>query len=321
MKLERKEVFTKLVTEDEVDLRQLFRLLWRGRWLVLASALMAAVLGCVVAINIPNQYQVVSVLAQSTENARAGGGLSGIMGELGGLASVAGINLPNSGGGTASALATLQSVDFLSEFIRDQSLKPILFPQWWDADRKAWIPREKPAVLKRLWQSMVDDPQELRIINSPTMEPSDYQAAAFFKEKILLVSQDKRSDLINLTMSWRDPLQAAQWSRELVRRLNARVRQSMMADADKSIAYLRQQAQVTSEVEVRAAIYSLMEAKLKSRMMASVSEDVAFRFADAPMAPTSPSGPKRILIVLGVTLFGSVLAVAWVLLREQLRHL
>lgn len=318
MKHERKEVFQAATAAEELDFSRVFQLLRAGIWWIFGAAFIGGVLGVVLAYSLPNKYQVVSVLAPATENTRPGG-LSGIMGQLGGLASVAGISLPAGGGNSEVALATLQSPAFLAGFIHDAGIKPQLYPKLWDPDAKAWEPRPHPGPLKKMLLGLINDPMQISISEAPSMEPSDYAAALMFKEKLLTVSQDKRTELVTLTIAWRDSAQALQWSNELVRRLNARVRETMLNDSDKSIAYLRQQAQTTPEVEVRTAIYDLMQAKLKSRMVASVSEEVAFRYADKPLVPTVPSGPHRGLIVLGLMLLGATLAIAVILAREQLR--
>src|SRR5690606_19017487 len=77
-------------------------------------------------------YRAEAVLAP-TEESRASGLPSG----LSGLAGIAGLNL-GSGSSSAEALAMLRSRAFIEEFIEDNELLPVLFPEAWDSQAKQW---------------------------------------------------------------------------------------------------------------------------------------------------------------------------------------
>jgi uncharacterized protein involved in exopolysaccharide biosynthesis len=80
---------------DEIDLKDLIIPIWKARKQILTTALIFAVLGGIIGFLTPVTYTASSTFLPQT--AQAGGGLSG---SLGGLASLAGINLnaPMSGG-------------------------------------------------------------------------------------------------------------------------------------------------------------------------------------------------------------------------------
>lgn len=73
---------------DEIDLRDIILPIWKARKQILATALIFAVLGGIIGFLTPATYTASSTFLPQT--AQAGGGLSG---SLGGLASLAGINL------------------------------------------------------------------------------------------------------------------------------------------------------------------------------------------------------------------------------------
>ena len=60
-------------SEDEIDLRELFAALWRGKWWIVASTLVGAGIAVMVAISLPNIYRSEALLAPSVE--QQGGGL------------------------------------------------------------------------------------------------------------------------------------------------------------------------------------------------------------------------------------------------------
>ncbi len=82
-------------SEDEIDLRDIILPIWKARKQILTTAIIFAIIGGIIGFLTPATYTASSTFLPQT--AQAGGGLSG---SLGGLASLAGINLnaPMAGG-------------------------------------------------------------------------------------------------------------------------------------------------------------------------------------------------------------------------------
>lgn len=302
---------------DEIDLRELAGDLWRYKWWIVLSAIVAGVLGGGIVLNMSNQYTVSAVLAQPNSQSTKGG-LSSLMGDLGGLAAVAGVSLPGNAG-SATAIAMLKSNSLLEDFIREENIKPVLFPKQWSSAKGEWRPRKAPGMLKKWMLAWVGDPMQVRLSERKTDEPTDYQAVQKFRERMLSISQDKKTDLVTVTLTSGDPVRAVDWLNKLISRLNQRVRIEMISDADKSLLFLKDELAKTQEVNVRQAIFGLIEGKLNNRMVASVTEEVAFRVIDRPVVPTIPAKPNRPLIVLLSMFFGAVLSSVAVLLFSQMR--
>ena len=81
--------------DDEIDLRELFLVLWEGKALITIVTGLAAIVSVVVALSMPNIYQSTAILAPKSDGGT--GGLSRLASQYGGLASLAGINLGGSG--------------------------------------------------------------------------------------------------------------------------------------------------------------------------------------------------------------------------------
>jgi len=73
-------------TEDEIDIAEIVRKLWRNRKFIFKVTIAFAVLGFIVAISTPNVYTASCTMVPQTGEKKAGGSLSG-------LAAMAGINL------------------------------------------------------------------------------------------------------------------------------------------------------------------------------------------------------------------------------------
>jgi uncharacterized protein involved in exopolysaccharide biosynthesis len=279
-----------LRSEDTVDLRASLARLWVRRWWIAASIVLCAAAFAAVAFVVTPVYQAASVLI-SVNSDRSMGGVPAL-GQLGGLTSLIGVNVGVSDEKTTEALAVLRSRQFTQSFIDEEGLMAKLFARDWDAARSAWK-------------------KGLRHPPTPAM------AYKYFDRKIRVVAQDKKTGLVTLTVYWRDRTEAANWANEMVRRLNAEMRARAIAQANDNIAYLEKELLVTTVVETRQAINRLIDAQVKQRMMANVTQDYAFRAIDKAIAPDidDPVWPNRhLLLVLGPViglLAGVFLALVW----------
>jgi LPS O-antigen subunit length determinant protein (WzzB/FepE family) len=74
------------VSDDKIDLRQVFRVPWAGKWLIGGITLTAAVLAVIVSFMLPNIYRADVLLAPNDSEGTAG--LSALASQAGGLASL-----------------------------------------------------------------------------------------------------------------------------------------------------------------------------------------------------------------------------------------
>src|ERR1700722_11903215 len=99
------------------------------------------------------------------------GGLGDLGGQLGGLASLAGINIGGAGGKKSDeALAYLRSRIFTAGFIQRHGLMPIIFAKKWDSVRNQW-----------------------RNANDP---PTIAEGVDRFSKRIREVTEDKRTGIV-----------------------------------------------------------------------------------------------------------------------------
>jgi uncharacterized protein involved in exopolysaccharide biosynthesis len=263
--------------EDEVDLREYLRVL-AARWRFIAGFVAVCTLAAVVvALVLPRQYRATAVLAPVHDEST--GDLSGMMGQLGGLASLAGLPTATADP-TQERIAILTSRAFTTELVRDNDLMPVLFADRWDAAKGAW--------------------------NVPPDEvPTPWDAYRKLND-LRQVGLDNKTGLVTLSIDWTDPEVAAHWVRLHVDGVNRRVQADAVREAERSVAYLMGQVEKTSNVELRATLFNLVEAQTKKAMLARVRDDYAFRVIDPPVAPDLPDHPRRRVIV-ALALVGSTL--------------
>ncbi len=268
------------VQDDEIDLREIWQVLVDNKKLIAIITGGITALAIVFALLLTPIYRAEVLLAPATSE--KSGGLSALAGQFGDLASLAGISV---GGGdqTQEAIATLKSRVLTEAFIKENNLMPILFEDDWDADKKAW--------------------KEQGTKNIPTL----WQAYDLFSKNIRTVSADKKSGLVTLAIEWKDPVLAAAWANDLVKRVNLQRQNEAIHEAESSIGFLQKELAKTASIEVEQAIYRLIEAQTKNIMVAQARAEYAFKVIDPAVAPEEKAKPKRKFILV----FGFVIGLAF----------
>jgi len=294
--------------DDEIDLRELFRVLWAGKWLIGGISFAAAIIAVAVALSLPNIYRAEALLAPN--DSQGTGGLSALAAQYGGLASLAGINL-NSGSAdkTAFGLEVLKSRKFISGFIeRHDILVPLMAVEDWDAESgELKIDPKVYDLATGRWTRDVRPPRKT--------VPSLQEAHEAFME-ILSVSQDKQSGFVNIAVEHYSPTVAKQWVDWLVADINSSIMQQDVAEAEQAIAYLNEQIGSTSLADLQNVFFKLIEEQTKIVMLAKVSPEYTLRTLDPAVIPEIKFRPSRALICVLGTLLGGMLSVMGVLIRH-----
>jgi uncharacterized protein involved in exopolysaccharide biosynthesis len=275
--------------DEAIDLVDLVAMLWRQKWIILATTMAFLFIGAAYVLTATPRYRAEAVLAP-VERAN----LPRVLPTgLTGLASLAGVNLSSSTD-TAEAVAALRSRAFIEEFINDQQLLPVLFAENWDSSNSQWIDQD------------------------PVQWPDIAQGVMFFVEEIRTVDEDAVSGLVTFGIEWTDPQVATEWVASLVERINVRLRARDLADSERRLAYLNEQLAQASLVELRQAIARLIENEIQNIMLAKAQTEYAFRVIDPPRVPREPVAPRGALTMVIAGLLGGSLGVLLALSASML---
>lgn len=299
-------------SSDEIDLHEVFRALWAGKWLIGGVTVASAVIAVIVALMLPNVYRAEALLAPNDQE--GAGGLSALASQFGGLASLAGISLDSDAGDeTLIGLEILQSRQFISEFIqRHDALVPLMAAKGWDADTgELKIDSDDYDSATNTWVRRVRPPKKTI--------PSLQEAYEEFMD-IMSVRQDKNTGLVTIAVEHYSPTVAKQWVDWLIDDLNASIMRQDVAEAEQAIEYLSDQIKNTSVASLQNVFFNLIEEQLKTVMLAEVTDEYLFRTLDPAIAPDMKTKPKRSLIVILSALLGFFLAMAAVLLSTFWRQ-
>jgi len=283
--------------EKDVDLMRLVNIGLTTKWSILGIGLASAVIAFSASFLFTPVFHAETLLLNAPVEKRGDNILSALGSSGSGLAALAGLG----GGGdsnTQEAIAILKSRALVDQFIADGNLLPILFDDRWDAANKKW---------KSKWWD---------IFGSDNPAPGADKAYEKFNKQIRRVEEDRRTGLVTLSIEWSDPKLAAEWAAELVKRANALLRNTAIERSEKSLDFLNEQIKKSGEVEVRQAIYKLIDSELKREMFAKVNEDYAFKIIDPPTVPEKKTRPKRSLYALFGFIVGGSIAYALALRRS-----
>jgi LPS O-antigen subunit length determinant protein (WzzB/FepE family) len=291
--------------DDEIDLKELFLVLWNGKWLISVVTGVAAVLSVAFALSLPNIYVSESILAP-----RGGEDLgSSLSRNYGGLAALAGVSLPSgSGGGVEIAKQAIFSSSFVEKYLMDDILVELMAVESWDAGNdQLVIDVEVYDIEKEKW---------VRDVSFPLApKPHIDEVMQVYKDQVS-VSEDKQTGIITLRTEHLSPRVAQRWYQLIVQEINNFQRQQKIQKADSAIEYLTKQRESNQLIKMDEIFSGLIEEQIKEKMLASVYDNYLFDVIQEPTLPILKSKPSRALICVLGALLGGMLGLVSVLIRH-----
>jgi uncharacterized protein involved in exopolysaccharide biosynthesis len=288
---------TATIHDDDLGFQDVVRTLREGKLLIIVITVLITLAVAVAAFALPKSYRAAVVLAPvSDQYGSQMGGLGALVSQVGGLASLAGLTGLGRANESGETLGVLESNLLSRRFIEQNKLLPILFAKEWDPTAKRW---------------RVADHRDA---------PDLWHATQFFRG-LQRVTEEPKTGLITLTVTWKNPQQAASWANGIVSMANLYLRDKAIHESERNIAYLTAQARDTDLVGVQNAIYSIMESQIKKAMLARGTEEYALKVIDPAVPPESPYSPKPVIWIGSAFLSGLLIAGVVVLLRASPRRL
>lgn len=251
-------------------------LLWRERVTVIIIVAITSLVGVGYALLATPVYRAEVVMTPAGQR-----GQSGSLGQLANLAALANVNI-GSGGGGAASLAVLKSREFAEEFIRELKLEAVLDEEF----------------------------------NDPSKGGDLRDALMTFVSDVRIVTEDKKSGTVTLSIFWKDPVVAANWANSYAERLNARLRDRALIEAERNVKFLQQEIANTNVVSMQQSIGRILETEMQKYMLAKGEVEYAYRIVDRAAPPKLRESPRRTLVVLIAGLLGGGLATLFVFFRS-----
>ena len=291
------------VFEDEIDLRELFEVLWTNKIRIIVITGLISLSSIVISLMMTNYYTSESVLIARDQQD------SGSLSDFSGVASLVGVDLSGDGASVFKVLEIIQSREFTKHLITfdnvlpsimaaesyDTSSKKIIFdPEIYDEESKTWT-REPSA--------------------NGNVIPSHLEAHREYAD-MLSVMKDKITGLISIKIEHVSPVFAHDFLSLIIQEANNLNREIDVKTTTKALTYLKAELSQTPQVEIKKSISKLIENQLETKMMASIYDDYILIPLEPPFIPDKKSGPVRSLIVILSTLLAGIFSVMYVLIRH-----
>ncbi len=296
---------------DDINLSELIGILWDGKFKIIIITAIFAIGSVFYALSIPNQYKASTLLApaQSSQS-----GLSSALGQLGGIASLAGVNLSD-GETNESQIAqeVMKSWSFIESFIEENDLAVQIFAA------EGWDKNTNELIINNNIYNTITDEWLIEDENGLKGPPSSWHLFKKFSGKVV-INEDKFSGLINVSIEYYSPFLAKKWLDLYVKAINSHMQKREVVKVTNNINYLEAQIEKTSINEMQDVFYSIIEEQIKKKMLTEASPDYAFVAVSPSMIPEQRSQPKRAYICIIVTLIGGVLSLLLVLIMHFIKR-
>lgn len=294
-------------SNDEINLLELWNMLWAGKWWVIGITFLFAVIGVVYALSLPNMYTSEGVYAPAKNQSG-----SSLGGQFGGLAAIAGINL---GGGESSdvdqAMALVISWPFLEDIVNNNNLAPYVLAV------KEWNKKSGELV----WDLEIYDVADKKWLAIDSDEPAEPTSYDVFDalNKMIKVSNDTKTGMVTLSVTHYSPEIAERWVRLLISSLNSHFQNRDVVESKRNVGYLESKIAETSITEMQSVFYDMIESQIQTLMLAEVSEEYLLKEIIPPKIAERKSKPAKALICILFVFLGGFFSCGLVLIRGMLK--
>tara|TARA_B100000700_G_scaffold95966_1_gene107988 strand:+ start:302 stop:1234 length:933 start_codon:yes stop_codon:yes gene_type:complete len=285
--------------DDEIDLRELFNVLWTAKKLIILITAIFAFGSVIYSLSLNDYYKSGSIFL-----ARSASGNQGLS-QYSGLAAMAGITLPSSSGEDKAAqmIELIKSRKFVKHLMTFENILPsilaaksynnstqeLLFNQrLYESETKTWKNNEIPSYLKA--------------------------HSAYLN--MLSIAQDKKTGFIYINIEHISPVFAKDFLELIIRESNELIRKKDMEESKQGLEYLTSELSKTPFVAIKESINALIEVQLETQMMAQINQDYILTEIEPPFIPEQKSKPSRTFICVAGTILGGILSVLIVLIRH-----
>lgn len=273
----------------------------RARRRLVFSIIAGTVLIAVLYLNLAAyKYTATLMVSPVVQSSQSGGGLSGKLGGLSNLASLAGINI----GGDAATQAFmlyqkgLYSRDIADLLAKDPEIMHAVFRKQWDPAAKQWNP---PNPIKR---AIVEFVQSILGMPQHDWQPPDGALLEDYINDNVNVEVDPDKPVVTITYNDEDPQFAVKFLHTLDRTIDDKLRDLALVRSNQYIGYLSDQLTKVTNTDVRDALMATLTDQENTKMMASVTAPYSAQPFGPPSASRRPMVPKPFLVLAVALVIG-----------------
>lgn len=277
--------------EDEIDLAELFSILWRKKYWIVGFIFVVCLATTVYALKLNNIYESKALLKPSqTDNNSFPGNGSG----LSGLANMVGIG--SLSGGNVSAFSSMNAILFSDSFLID-------------------------VVNHGGFAAKVIHDYEKESKKESFKRDVNYLIAKSLKEDIRF-TQDKETNIIQLSYRHKNRLFARQFVDELLIALSNRFKAVELANIQSQIDSYKAEIDKTTDIVLKNKLADIVAGYIQSRVIAQAQQYYGFNLIVKPVVPEERNNvePKRLIMLAAAFLISLSVSVLSVLFYDYLNR-
>ena len=300
------------LADDEIDLRELFAELWRGKWLILSISCVSLALASLY-LNGAVRKHTVSMTFKPVIEESSGPNLAG----LGGLASLAGVSLPQSGSGDFATYRTLLGSQEVAErVIATTELLPAIFKNEWDA-QNAQFREPSRGVLRQslsgLKSVLTGDEKGDYIAPNP-------QRLSIFVEDTFALTLDKETGFLTVSAESDDPELIVALIVAATEATDELMKERYIINAEQTLQFYQSKILISRSREHREALAKLISAEDQKLMLTSEGRHFVAEPLTRATISMAPTSPKSVLVLALALMLGGCVGAAFVLIRSAVRN-
>jgi capsular polysaccharide biosynthesis protein len=223
------------------------------------------------------RYEAIATMMPAMDESTSAAGASGALSTLGLFTGAGATNERKD-----TALALLEARSTFDQFIAEDHLMPVLFPDNWDAKAGRWKPGAKPPTLEDGY---------LRLKSATSVE------------------NDQVNNVIRFHVTWPNAVIAARWANGLVAQVNRQMQRDAIARSDRMIAALYQEFDKTQNQALHTNIADLIEQQIRTSMLARSRDDYALQVIDPALPSSVKTSLSRLIVLIGGIFIGLLIGV------------
>jgi LPS O-antigen subunit length determinant protein (WzzB/FepE family) len=287
---------------DEIDIKALFKRILNGKRLIIASTVLFSIIAVTYSLTLSNIYQSTALLSPVGEQSSSNQSVNNI----GGLASLAGINISSASGlNSTKAITKITTLSFFEENILPNIFLPDLMAvSTWDEENNSVIYKDSLYNVQTGKWNEIPHPQK------------SYET--FLKK--LQVSQDYDTKFLTISFKHESPHIAKEWTELVVNQINDSFRARDKLEAESAMNFLYTQMALTSYTEIKEVVAQVLKQKMQQLALIEANEFYVFSYLDQPAVAKEKIEPSRSSISILGALFGFMLGVLIVLVRGYFKE-
>ena len=293
--------------EDEIDLVQIFKVLFEGKWIIFSVTTVASILAVIYSLSLPNIYESKILLVPNEANSRPS-----LLQNYSSLANIAGVSLPseNNEGNSFKAIRKLYSLSFFESNILPNIFLPDLmaFDSWNSGKNINNYKNDIYDLSSNSWVRDYSYPQK--------QIPSAQESFDKFQAEHVSISEEKKNNFVTIKVKHQSPYVAKEWAELLTNQINYFYREKDREEAEKAVNYLNTQIAKTNLSEIKQVIAALLQQETQKLTLIEANEFYVYEFIDPPAVMETKSEPSRAIICILGAILGGILSILTVMLRH-----